>query len=66
MGAPDLSLYLVTDTAFCGAVGVAATVAAGVGAGVSIVQLRDPDASDQDLLPSAGAWRQYWPVPACR
>ena len=50
MGAPDLSLYLVTDTVFCGDFGVAATVAAAVSAGVSVVQLRDPDASDEDFV----------------
>jgi len=46
----DLSLYLVTDTVFCGDFGVAATVAAAVAAGVTAVQLRDPDASDEDFV----------------
>ncbi|MEO6309937.1 MAG: thiamine phosphate synthase [Leifsonia sp.] len=46
----DLSLYLVTDTALCGEYGVAATVAAAVRGGVSAVQLRDPHASDDDLV----------------
>jgi thiamine-phosphate pyrophosphorylase len=46
----DLSLYLVTDTAMCGLVGVPATVAAAVAAGVTMVQLRDPVASDADLV----------------
>ena len=52
MGRPpmDLSLYLVTDTALCGEFGVAATVSAAVGAGVTVVQLRDVDASDDDLV----------------
>jgi thiamine-phosphate pyrophosphorylase len=46
----DLSLYLVTDTGQCGRVGVPATVAAAVSAGVTLVQLRDPAASDADLV----------------
>lgn len=47
----DLSLYLVTDTRLCGGHGaVVATVAEAVENGVSIVQLRDPDASDEDLV----------------
>jgi thiamine-phosphate pyrophosphorylase len=48
--APDLSLYLVTDTVMCGRLGVAATVSAAVGAGVTVVQLRDEDATDDDLV----------------
>jgi len=46
----DLSLYLVTDTGLCGAFGVPATVAAAVGAGATVVQLRDPFCSDDDLV----------------
>lgn len=46
----DLSLYLVTDTALCGSFGVAATVRAAVVAGVSAVQLRDPTATDDELV----------------
>lgn len=46
----DLSLYLVTDTALCGARGVAATVAEAVAGGVRIVQLRDKQASDAELI----------------
>lgn len=46
----DLSLYLVTDTALCGPAGVAATVAAAVGAGVTAVQLRDPGADGERLV----------------
>jgi thiamine-phosphate pyrophosphorylase len=42
----DLSVYLVTDTRLCGDFGVPATVAAAVTAGVTVVQLRDPDADD--------------------
>lgn len=46
----DLSLYLVTDTRLCGVIGVAATVAAATSAGVSAVQVRDPDASDEEFV----------------
>ena len=48
--APDLSLYLVTDTRLCGTLGVPGTVAAAVAAGVGVVQLRDPDATDAELV----------------
>jgi thiamine-phosphate pyrophosphorylase len=52
MGRPllDLSLYLVTDTILCGQFGVAATVSAAVGAGVTLVQLRDIDAADDEFV----------------
>src|SRR5665647_1426614 len=46
----DLSLYLVTDAAMCNEFGLAATVSAAIGAGVSVVQLRDVDASDDELV----------------
>lgn len=46
----DLSLYLVTDTRLCGAHGVVQTAAEAVAAGVSLVQLRDPDCSDADFV----------------
>jgi thiamine-phosphate pyrophosphorylase len=46
----DLSLYLVTDTTLCGELGVTATVSEAVGAGVTVVQLRDVDASDDELV----------------
>lgn len=46
----DLSLYLVTDTALCGAHGVVRTVAEAVAAGVTLVQLRDPVCSDADFV----------------
>ena len=46
----DLSLYLITDTRLCGAVGVPGTVAAAVGAGVSAVQVRDPEAGDDEFV----------------
>lgn len=49
---PDLSIYLVTDTAQCAARGatVADTVAAAVAGGVTIVQVRDKDAGARDVL----------------
>lgn len=52
MGRPplDLSIYLVTDSAMCGELGVAATVSAAVGAGATAVQLRDTDATDDELV----------------
>src|SRR5450756_2616872 len=46
----DLSLYLVTDPVMCHQFGLAATVSAAIGAGVSVVQLRDVDASDDELV----------------
>jgi thiamine-phosphate pyrophosphorylase len=46
----DLSLYLVTDTALCGRFGVASTVSAAVVAGVTVVQVRDPHATDEELV----------------
>ena len=46
----DLSLYLVTDSVMCGELGVTATVSAAVRAGVTVVQLRDVDASDDELV----------------
>ncbi len=46
----DLTLYLVTDTMMCGTVGVAATVSAAVVAGVTVVQVRDPQASDEEFV----------------
>lgn len=49
----DLSLYLVTDRAS----GVADVVRAAVDGGVTVVQLRDPDASGRELYESAGELR---------
>src|SRR5450631_1224455 len=46
----DLSLYLVTDTLMCHQFGLAATVTAAVDAGVTVVQLRDVDATDDELV----------------
>ncbi|REF35272.1 thiamine phosphate synthase [Thermasporomyces composti] len=52
MSAPplDLSVYLVTDTRLCGARGVVDTVTAAVAGGVTVVQLRDPNASARELV----------------
>ena len=46
----DLSLYLVTDTALCGARGVPATVREAVAGGVTVVQVRDPRATGRELF----------------
>lgn len=46
----DLSIYLVTDTGQCGALGVPETVRRAVAAGVTLVQLRDPDCSDAEFV----------------
>ncbi|EHJ94039.1 thiamine phosphate synthase [Vreelandella boliviensis] len=49
----DLSLYLVTDAALCGDVGLEQTVEAAVRGGVTIVQLRDKHASDEQMIVQA-------------
>lgn len=46
----DLSTYVVTDTALCGARGVPAVVAAAVRGGATCLQVRDKAASTRDLL----------------
>src|SRR5690606_10202078 len=46
----DLSLHLVTDAALCGERGVIATVRAAVAGGVTVVQLRDKQATDADTV----------------
>lgn len=46
----DLTLYLVTDTVLCGALGVPATVEAALRGGVTVVQVRDPDAPDDEFV----------------
>lgn len=46
----DLRIYLVTDSGQCGDVGVPTTVAQAVAGGATIVQLRDPQADDRDLV----------------
>ncbi|WP_447554965.1 thiamine phosphate synthase [Vreelandella sp. EE22] len=49
----DLSLYLVTDATLCRALGLERTVEAAVKGGVTVVQLRDKQASDDDLIAQA-------------
>ena len=46
---PDLSLYLVTDSEFCAGRGVLETVRVAIEGGVSIVQLREKNASAREL-----------------
>ncbi|MDO4784453.1 MAG: thiamine phosphate synthase [Propionibacteriaceae bacterium] len=46
----DYTLYLVTDTRLCGTYGVARTVAEAIVGGVTLVQVRDPHATDEDFL----------------
>lgn len=49
----DLSLYLVTDAALCRGHGLEQTVEAAVRGGVTIVQLRDKHASDEQMTAQA-------------
>ena len=58
MKAFDLRLMLVTDPAMTRARGLVETVLAAVAGGVTIVQLRDKQASDDDLLATATALRE--------
>jgi thiamine-phosphate pyrophosphorylase len=51
----DLSTYLVTDSKLCGARGVADVVRSAIQGGVSVVQLRDPDAKTGQLVEQARA-----------
>jgi thiamine-phosphate pyrophosphorylase len=51
----DLSVYLVTDRTLCGARGVLDTVRDAIAGGVSIVQLRDPEAKTRVLVEEARA-----------
>lgn len=51
----DLSVYLVTDRDQCAARGVEAVVQAAVRGGVTMVQLRDKQAADGDLIARAKA-----------
>jgi thiamine-phosphate pyrophosphorylase len=51
----DLSLYLVTDPRLTAARGLEATVAAAVKGGVTLVQLRDPQAHGRALVEQARA-----------
>jgi len=53
--APDLSLFLVTDTRLCGDRGVVETVRAAVHGGVSAVQVREPGADTRELFALAQA-----------
>lgn len=46
----DLRLYLVTDTRLCAGLGVVETVRRAVAGGVTIVQLRDPAAGDEQIV----------------
>lgn len=54
----DLSLYLVTDRRLAGPRGVFETVTRAVAGGVTIVQLRDPDAPIRQLVGEARALKQ--------
>ncbi len=49
----DLSLYLVTDPRLCARHGLVETVVAAVRGGVTLVQLRDKHASDDELIDQA-------------
>lgn len=51
----DPALYLITDRRLSGARGVAATVAAAIAGGASMVQLRDPAAGTRELVAEARA-----------
>ena len=51
----DLSVYLVTDRALCGARGVVETVRQAIAAGATVVQLRDPVAKTRALVEEARA-----------
>lgn len=49
----DLSLYLVTDPRLCARYGLVETVVAAVRGGVTIVQLRDKQATDGEMIDQA-------------
>ena len=51
----DLSLYLVTDRAMTASRGLVETVRAAAAGGATIVQLRDKEADDADLVARARA-----------
>lgn len=53
-----LRLYLVTDRALCGERGVVETVRQALVGGVTLVQLRDHDATTRELLDTARQLRQ--------
>lgn len=46
----DLRLYLVTDTEMTAQHGLTSTIRAAVAGGATVVQLRDPDASDDEFV----------------
>ncbi len=50
MTAADLRLYLVTDAALTAQRGLVPTVLEAVAGGVTMVQLRDPDAGDDEIV----------------
>lgn len=54
----DLSVYLVTDTRLSRPRGIAAVAAAAARGGVTIVQLRDPDATTRGLIAAAEALQE--------
>jgi thiamine-phosphate pyrophosphorylase len=54
----DLTLYLVTDPRLCEPDGVVRTAAAAVAAGVTMVQLRDPYARNDDFVRTGVALRR--------
>ncbi|MFE8033520.1 thiamine phosphate synthase [Thiohalocapsa marina] len=54
----DLSVYLVTDPVLCAARGVIDTAVAAVRGGVRVVQLRDKQASDVELIRQGRALKQ--------
>ena len=56
-GLADLRLMLVTDAAMTARRGLMRTVLEAVAGGVTVVQLRDKDASDEDLVALARALR---------
>lgn len=58
VGAERLRLYLVTDRALCGERGVLETVRQALAGGVTIVQLRDHNATTRELLEMARQLRQ--------
>ncbi len=49
----DLSVYLVTDSRLCGVKGIVETARQAAHGGVSMVQLRDPEASTRTLVAQA-------------
>lgn len=53
----DLGLYLVADSGLCGTRGVVPTVVAAVRGGVTVVQVREPEATTRELCELAEAVR---------